>query len=226
MKTEQKDTAPPEREIADLLPWYAAGTLESADAVRVEAALAGNGDLRRQLAIIREEMDETVLSNQRLAGASPRALDALFAAIDKEPARAKPFSAGLLDLGGRLATWLQPKTLAWAGIAAALVIAVQAGFLIDFARKNQGSVYETASAPQDAAAKAGTILMVGFQAQASAGAIESLLGSIGANIIEGPRAGLYRLRVGPAGMTQAEIDKALAVLRGKPELVRFAAQGR
>ena len=219
------ETSPPEREIADLLPWYAAGTLGSADASRVEAAVANDAELARQLEIVREEMDETVLSNQHLAGASPRALDQLFAAIDREPRRAKPLSAGLFDLGGRLAGWLQPKTLAWAGIAAALVIAVQAGFLVDLARKDAGPGYETASAP-GAARDAGTVLMVGFQPQASASEIDALLASVGASIVEGPRAGLYRLRIGPAGMPQQDIDRSLASLRGRTAVIRFAAPSR
>lgn len=212
-------------DIAALLPWYAAGTLEPKDAQRVERALRQDADLVRQLEIVREELDETVIGNERLAGASPHALDALFKAIDAEPKR-RSAAAGLFDLGGRLADWLSPKTLAWAAVAAALVIAVQAGILVDLAGRTGGSTYETASAPNGAGARDGIALMVGFQPTAQAAAIDALLAEIGASVVEGPRGGLYKVRIGPASMPRAETERKLALLRLRTAVVRFAAPSR
>jgi len=221
----EKDITQSERDaLAELLPWYAAGTLSAAETLRVERALGEDAELARQLDLVREELDETVLSNQRLSGASPRALDQLFARIDAEPQRGKARKS-LLDLGGRLADWLSPKTLAWAGVAAALIIAVQAGALLDLAGRGGGTTYETASAPE-ARAQSGTLLMVGFQPGAQAGAIEALLAESDATIVEGPKAGLYKLRIGPADMPKAEAERVLALLKSRPALVRFAAPSR
>ena len=74
-------------EIEMLLPWHAAGTLNSRDARRVEEALARDPGLARQYAVIREEYAETILLNESLGAPSARAMHKLFAAIDAEPAR-------------------------------------------------------------------------------------------------------------------------------------------
>src|SRR5882762_6910915 len=74
-------------EIEMLLPWHAAGTLNARDARRVEEALAGDPDLARQFAVIREEYAETIHLNESLGAPSARAMQKLFAAIDGEPVR-------------------------------------------------------------------------------------------------------------------------------------------
>lgn len=210
------------REIEDLLPWYVAGTLSAADADRVEAALAADETLRPALEIAREEMGETVLMNQALGSPSPRALDALFAKIDAEPRRNRPVSLGLFDLGGRLAAWLQPRTLAWAGVAAAAIIAVQAGLLFSSSQLGSGpSAYHTASQGQ-AAGEAGTFLMLSFTPQATASEIGSTLQAANATIVDGPRAGgLYRIRIGAADLPRAEVERVLAELKNRPAVIRF-----
>lgn len=73
-----------------LLPWHAAGSLSRSEAGCVEAALAGDVALARQLARIRKERDATVALNEALGAPSARALRNLFAAIDAEPA---PYAA-------------------------------------------------------------------------------------------------------------------------------------
>src|SRR4029077_14570670 len=64
-----------------LLPWHAAGTLNSRDARRVEEALARDPDLARQYAVIREEYAETIGMNETLGAPSGAAMQKLFAAI-------------------------------------------------------------------------------------------------------------------------------------------------
>ncbi len=45
------------RAVSELLPWYAAGTLDASDTARVEAALAADPTLRDELEIVREDQD-------------------------------------------------------------------------------------------------------------------------------------------------------------------------
>jgi anti-sigma factor RsiW len=71
-------------EIEALLPWYAAGTLSSRDARRVEDALARDPGLAQRYETIREECRETIVLNESLAAPSPRAVQKLFAAIEAE----------------------------------------------------------------------------------------------------------------------------------------------
>ena len=75
-----------------LLPWHAAGTLSQRDKQRVEAALASDPELARRYELVREELGETIHLNETLGAPSARAMDALFAKIDAEPARAPAVS--------------------------------------------------------------------------------------------------------------------------------------
>ena len=73
-----------------LLPWHAAGTLSRGDAARVESALADDQELARQFQLAREELNGTVLLNERLGAPSARAMEKLLAAIDADPTRNPP----------------------------------------------------------------------------------------------------------------------------------------
>jgi len=76
-------------EIEMLLPWHAAGTLNSRDSRRVDEEIARDPGLARQYAVIREEYAETIHLNESLGAPSARAMQKLFAAIDAEPACSK-----------------------------------------------------------------------------------------------------------------------------------------
>src|SRR5580704_1556546 len=78
--------APWREDIEALLPWHAAGTLARRDAERVERALAGDAELARQYAMVREELGETIRLNESLGAPSARAMERLMAAIDAEAA--------------------------------------------------------------------------------------------------------------------------------------------
>src|SRR5215475_13220045 len=72
-------------EIELLLPWHAAGTLNSRDTRRVNQAIGRDRELARQYAVIREEYAGTIALNESLGAPSVRAMQKLFAAIDAEP---------------------------------------------------------------------------------------------------------------------------------------------
>lgn len=70
-----------------LLPWHASGRLLPRHACRVEVALRHDTRLAQHLAMVRREQAATISLNESLAIPSPRALLALFVAIDAEPRR-------------------------------------------------------------------------------------------------------------------------------------------
>ncbi len=128
-------------EIEGLLPWHAAGTLGHRDTQRVEAALASDPELARRYELVREELAQTIHLNETLGAPSSRAMAALFAKIDAEPARNK---AASIDLGARIRVFfasLSPRTLAWSASAAALAIVLQAGFIAGILIKQQSAGY-------------------------------------------------------------------------------------
>ena len=95
MATSRKMLDQEPSEIEMLLPFHAAGTLSARDARRVEDALAGDPELARQYAVIREEYAETIRLNESLGAPSVRAMQKLFAAIDGEPVRKPSLSVNL-----------------------------------------------------------------------------------------------------------------------------------
>jgi anti-sigma factor RsiW len=203
-------------DIEELLPWHAAGTLSLREAQSVEAALAGDPELARRYELVREELAQTVALNESLGAPSVRAMDALFAKIDAEPARHPAMS---FDLGGRLRTFfasLSPRTLAYAGTAAALAIMLQAAVIGGFVIKDQSAGgYQTASAPPSATD--GTYAVIQFKPQASAADITKFLETNKLSIADGPSAGgLYRVRIAAKKLPKADVTRTIKTLQIDP----------
>src|ERR1700728_4497580 len=162
-----------------LLPWHAAGTLSHRDMARVEAALAGDPELARRYDLVREELGETIHLNETLGAPAARAMAALFAKIDAEPARRPVLPAN--NLGARVREFfssLSPRTLAWSASAAALAIVLQAGLIAGIMLKEQSpGGYQTASAPTEQVTGEGSYALIRFQPQASAAEIARFLES-------------------------------------------------
>ena len=70
-----------------LLPWHAAGTLSPSQSIRVNAAIRADVALEREAMACRRERAAVVEINDSLGEPSPRALLALFAAIDADGGR-------------------------------------------------------------------------------------------------------------------------------------------
>jgi anti-sigma factor RsiW len=203
-------------DIEELLPWHAAGTLSLREAQSVEAALASDPELARRYELVREELAQTVALNESLGAPSVRAIDALFAKIDAEPARHPAMS---FDLGGRLRTFfasLSPRTLAYAGTAAALAIMLQAAVIGGFVIKDQSAGgYQTASAPPSATD--GTYAVIQFKPQASAADITKFLETNKLSIADGPSAGgLYRVRIAAKKLPKADVTRTIKTLQIDP----------
>jgi len=215
--------APGGRDIEDLLPWHAAGTLSRRDAQRVEEALARDPELANRYAQVRDEFSETIHLNETLGAPSPRAMEKLFAKIDAEPARRQ---AGSFNLGGRISEFfasLSPRTLAWSASAAAIAILLQAGLLADIALKEtKTSGYETASAPTTDPG-VGAFTLIRFAPQASSDDITKFLTANKLSIAAGPMAGaLYKVRVAVTGIPKGELANIVKKLQ-EDKVVDFIA---
>lgn len=194
-----------------LLPWHAAGTLNARDMRRVEEALARDPKLARQYAAVRDELAETIHLNEDLGAPSAKAMQKLFAAIDKEPAR-KP--AASLNLSAKLTEFLaslSPRTLAYAGGAAAVALLLQAGVIGAVLVKDRGAGFQTASYG-GAQTQPGVFALVRFQADAKASDISAFLDSYKATIVDGPKAGMFRLRIGSGTLSNTEMTQLLGKL--------------
>src|SRR5689334_16880016 len=121
--------APERQDIEALLPWHAAGTLSRRDSDRVEQALAGDRELARRYELVREELSETIHLNETLGAPSARAMEKLFSSIEAEAPVAKKASFGFTSRIVEFMSSFSPRTLAYAGTAAALALIVQSAVL-------------------------------------------------------------------------------------------------
>jgi anti-sigma factor RsiW len=203
------------RDIEDLLPWHAAGTLDYREAQSVEAALASDPELARRYELVREELAQTIHLNESLGVPSARAMDALFAKIDAEPARHAAASFNLGAIVREFFASLSPRTLAWSASAAALAIVLQAAVIGGIVIKEQSAGYETASAPSNAAD--GTYAVIRFQPQANAADITKFLETNNLRIADGPSAGgLYRVRIAGNKVPKADLARIIKTLQVDP----------
>jgi len=208
--------------IEALLPWHAAGTLNARDARRVEDALANDPSLAAQYDAVREELAEAIHLNESLGAPSARALNTLMAAIDAEPARKPAMSFNLAAKVTNFFASLSPRTLAYASGVAVLAIVLQAGVIGSVLMKERvGTGFETASFNNPAIAP-GAYALVQFAPNAQASDIMAFLGAYEAWIVEGPKAGMFRVRLGDKALTKDELGTLVAKLQGE-KVVSFAA---
>jgi hypothetical protein len=210
-------------DIEDLLPWHAAGTLSPRDTQRVETALAADPELARRYELVREELAQTIHLNESLGAPSARAVEALFAKIDAEPARAPAISG---NLGARIRDFfaaLPPRTVAWSAAAAALAIVLQAGVIgVVLVNENNERGYETASAPSTISGD-GTYALIRFQPQVSAADITRFLDTNKFSIAAGPLAGgLFRVRIAPTRLAKTDRDRLITTVQ-TDQVVSFIA---
>ncbi len=220
MNNEARERQDIEDNIEALLPWHAAGTLNRRDAERVEAALAGDRELAQRYDLVREELGETILLNETLGAPSARAMQKLFAAIEAEKA---PRRRASFNLGGRIAEFLAgftPRTLAYSATAAAVVLLIQAA-VIGTVMVNQFG----APGPQLAShgITDGSLAMVRFAPQATSAEISAFLEANKASVVDGPKRGLYNIRLAVTGMPKEEIAKIIKRMQDQSKIVEFIA---
>jgi hypothetical protein len=209
------------QEIESLLPWHAAGTLSRRDAERVERALASNQELARRFELVREELSETIHLNESLGAPSARAMDKLFAAIDAEgETKRKPGFA--FDLRTRVSEFFAgfaPRTLAYAGGVAALVILLQAGVIGDMALNQQAAAPKLASA-EDIKVES-VDFFVTFAPNVTADALTAFLRANNGKIVDGPKGGVtYQLRFAANGTPKDEIARLRKVMDEHRDIIR------
>jgi anti-sigma factor RsiW len=205
-----------------LLTWHAAGTLNARDARRVDEALARDPELARQYAAIREEYAETIDLNESLGAPSARAMQKLFAAIDAEPPPRKRSAS--LNFAARIAGFfasLSPRTLAWSASLGVLALLLQAGVIGAVLLKNQTGTYQTASLSTNEPVthalgpEAPPRALVRFAPDARVADITALLDNYQASIVDGGKAGLFRLQFGNKAMSKDEIAGLMSKLQNE-----------
>jgi anti-sigma-K factor RskA len=221
-KSTAKEREPSEIEM--LLPWYAAGTLDAAEARQVEAALAADPELAQRYEWVRTEFAQETSINAAAGEPSADDVKTLFAKIDAlpAPARRPAASSGLAQRVAEFLASLSPRTLAWSAMAASLAIVLQAGLIAGIAYKESTGGYQTASVPANTAGDGAYVLMR-FQPQASAGDIAAFMETNKLSIVGGPFGGaLYRVRVAPTKLSKDDLARIVMTLQSD-KVVGFIA---
>src|SRR6516165_9576245 len=176
-----------DRELADLLPFYVTGRLPLAEVKRLEAALGADEALRRELALVEEERAVAIEANESFGLPSARAGARFLAALEAEPARMTPraLTRGLvLWLGERLQS-LSTRQMAYAGVAAALLVLAQAGLIGVLMEGKGGETYTQAGV--QTSANEGSLAMIAFTPDAKATEISTLFEATHVTIVDGPK---------------------------------------
>jgi anti-sigma-K factor RskA len=200
MSEEHTHALSEEEEIEALLPWYVAGRLEARERSRVERYVETHPEIRAHLALVREERDSAIAGNEAVPVPGTQALERLRRSI--AAAQLPRRSPSLFNrVSQRLSEWIAgfaPPQLAYAAGLAALVVALQAAVIgaLVLERVRTPS-YQTAGGEEST--RGGTELLVTFSETATVGEIDTLLKRLDAIVIDGPKAGLYRVQLRGAG---------------------------
>jgi hypothetical protein len=210
--------------ITELLPWYAKGTLDP-DAMRqVSDYLGAHPEMQFHLDLVREELAETIVSNESLGMPGAPARERLFAAIGAEPAEAPGARARLKGWWRSLLPEGASPGFAFAAATACALILVQAAALIALALAPADNGYRVASGGDTALAQPGSYVLVRFADDAKAAQIAALLKEVKAVIVDGPKpGGVFKIRIGAGALGQAERDSVIQKLREKSDMISFVA---
>jgi hypothetical protein len=190
-----------------LLPWHAAGTLSPRDAERVRKAVAADRELAQRFEIVREELNETILLNETLGAPSARAKEKLFATIDAEPPRRPQSSRHFINQLTVFMAGFSTRTLAWAGSAAALVLALELGVIVTMLGKNK-SEHRTELA--SAGVTNASLAIIRFSPRANAADITKFLEVNNASVVDGPNSGgMYTIRLPTVGQEKNDLIKQM-----------------
>jgi anti-sigma-K factor RskA len=215
--------APERQDIEALLPWHAAGTLSRRDSDRVEQALASDRDLARRYELVREELNETIHLNETLGAPSARAMEKLFAAIEAEAPVAKKTSFNFVGRVAEFMSSFTPRTLAYAGTAAALALVVQSAVLTSVVISNQTAEPGRIILQNDPS-MSNQRAVVRFTANATLADVTRFLDVNKAAVVQGPsRGGMYELQLAASPMSDDDFNGVIRRMRAETNIVAFIA---
>ena len=227
--TERNHLAPDD-DLEALLPWYVNGKLDPQSRHRIEKALESNERLRKALDLAREDRDATIDDNERLPAPRSDVLARIMAEVEASPEARR--SIIKLSIAARLEAFmaaLAPRTLAYAAIAAVLLLAIQAGAISALLTgQDRSSGPQLASVPSESGdARPKLRVIVKFTAASTVDGVTSLLDEVGGKIIDGPTPGaLYVVEFAVPNDGQDNVDALLQKLRSKRDIVEFASPSK
>jgi hypothetical protein len=212
-------------EMASLLPFYITGRLGLRDQMRVEQWIEESPRGQKALENAYADQRASIDANEAISSPSG-ALGRLLKDIDSEPSQAWSNYVGGNALSWAM-SWLNiiPSTLTWGAVAALLLVTVIQSTLL--LTKDIDAPYEVSSGDKGNAllhADKGISVFIRFAPDTGINDISTLLHSVGAMIIDGPRGkNTYIIHL-QDDKNLPSIKKRLANLGKRSDLVHFIAE--
>lgn len=207
------------QELEMLLPFHATGRLMPPDVTRAERYFSDHPD-RWQL--LSEEKDAVVAGNEAISARRAHSFARVAAAISAT--RDQPVSRGVFSAIRRFFEQPSAQSVRWVGAVAAVLIAIQAAAIGTLMVARSSDQYATASGGS-ASREPGRFVAIRFADGATASAIAALLAGLDMRVVDGPAGGgLFTVRIGPRGMSDAEREQAIASLKARSDLVVFVTR--
>ncbi len=208
------------QELELLLPFHTTGRLTPSEATRAERYFSDHPD-RWQL--LSEEKDAVVAGNEAISARRVHSFARVAAAISAT--RDQPvMSRGVFGAIRWFFDRPSAQSVRWVGAAAAVLIAIQTAAIGTLLVAQSSNQYATASGGS-VLREPGRLVTIRFADGATAPAIATLLAGLDMRIVDGPvGGGLFTIRIGPQGMSDAERDRAIASLKARRDLVAFVTR--
>lgn len=204
------DTLTEYEEVELLLPWYVTGKLDAADRAKVEALLAREPALRRQLDLIREEQSAAIAVNEGVAAPAGLSVTAGMQKVAQTTSLgSRRAGRGLLERLRGFFTMPTAGAVRLAAAGALAVILLQAATI--GALLPTGESYTTASGGHPAEH---ATAIVRFVDTATARSITASLEALDMTILDGPKpGGAFVVRIGPKSLAPVERAARVEALR-------------
>lgn len=197
-----------------LAPWYASGSLSDAETAIVEAEIARNPEFAKTLQLVDDERHVVREFGDDLDRPSSASFTQFVDILNAEPDR----QISLLQrVKSAFASYSRPMKFALLSLTTLAVL--QSGFIVSLVQ-NSEQQYQTA-AGDSITVSAEFTLLVAFVGTASFDEVTALMQEANAEIIAGPKTGLYTLGF----LTLEAANAGLETLEARPEIIRFAARG-
>jgi anti-sigma-K factor RskA len=208
------------QDVEELLPWYVTGRVSREEARGIEAALKTMPDLAGKLAQVQREREAVSRAAEAVEPAPPETLQRLLQQVESTRQWRVPPIERRSEAGGWLKGAMGHNAVWQTAFAAACVAIVALGIRL-YNPETPGE-YGVAGNINGAG---GATLLVTFQPTATASDIASLLGGLGATIVDGPKPGgafIVQLPASGAG----EVEAATSSLLARKDVVATVLSGQ